>query len=124
MGSYSDKLLESFLNGVMKKFTTEHLRRAVREDIDLIEVHRFRGLSYKQQKMAKTTMDRLFEMGRNVAANHASEELTLKTVLKWIAKNRLDFFNEIKHDKESLQWLKRQTELIRLHFYSPPPQPP
>jgi hypothetical protein len=115
--SFSETLLESFISGVLSRFTTEHLRQAVHEDVDLIEVHQYRGLSVQQQRKAKTTMGKIFEMGKNVASGRAAEELNLKSVLKWLARHRKDFFNEIKDDRDSLLWLKRQVKIIKAEFF-------
>lgn len=115
--TFADIVLDKVLTRVLGRLTTEHLQKAVENDMNLISIERSSGIPSGEHIRVKGTISRIVTLGSEVAKNRSSADLNLKNVLKWLQKSKPDFFKEMATDKKKIIWLNRQIEIIREHFF-------
>ena len=115
--TFADIVLDKVLTRVLGRLTTEHLKKAVDNDMNLISVEQSPGITPGEHVKVKGTISRIVVLGGEVAKNRSSVDLNLRNVLKWLQKSKPDFFKEMATEKKNIIWLDRQIEIIREHFF-------
>jgi len=113
----TEKVLEKILIRILSRFTTEHLIRAVENNVDLVKADSCSLLNDKQRKKAQKALSKLDKYGSVIAKRHRHTELNLTNVLSWLKDNNLAFYNHLISNRDAMSWLQRQIQLIKQRFY-------
>ena len=90
---------EWFILQFLKRWTPEHIRRAVEEDVDLAE------LAMKHRVVSTPLL--------KLASKYNHTSVSVGDVLYWLSLRRPDLYSALVADEKGVEWLTRNIESIK-----------